>query len=276
MDRDDIDQFLVRTHSTLNARQQAAQLGFHYNYVVYRRMILYRKGLISIHKRAYHAPWSTDQMEYLEEEYSFKTMSSICKRLNRSELAVILKKRRMGLTRTENFYTATMLARIFHVDPKKLIYLHQKGYLKGRRAAYHQGPSRPYVFQEEDVEAFIRAYPFFLVPDMNRKNECHYFRGVLREEWQRDPWMNSKAAAYFVGCEVDALLRAARRGIIKGYQLSPNSRWSLWWFRHSALLGARDRMRQTHSRHIGAAKKRLFQDRKWWEETQWQILATHR
>ena len=50
----------------------------------------------------------------------------------------------------------------------------------GERAPYLQGKHHSWVFSEEDVEAFIRGYPWLIWVDRMRE---HYFWGLVREEW---------------------------------------------------------------------------------------------
>jgi len=41
--------------------------------------------------------WTTTELTYLDESWSYKTIKTIAKKLNRTETAVILKAKRLGL-----------------------------------------------------------------------------------------------------------------------------------------------------------------------------------
>ena len=160
-------------------------------------------------------------------------MAYLVKKLGRTAVAITLKKKRLGIRRTDGYYTCRSLAEIFGGDPKRIAAWYEQGFLTGKRAPYLQGSNRPWVFSEEDVEQLIHKYPWLLRPE---KMQQHYFRSMVREEWERDPWYSSKEAAEIVGVNSETVMRRLRSGEIPGFQRSPNSAWSLWWIRRSDLL----------------------------------------
>ncbi len=230
---DEKDQFLVETHSTLTASEQARQLGIGYSAVIRRRMKLYQQGRISLSARASLPPWSDEEEEFLRDHYSRMTLNTLANRLGRSPRAIRERRGDLGLHRTDGFYTASALAEIFGMPEKKLILLVKQGWFKGSRARYNRGPHRPWRFCETNIRRFIRTYPWLLRPE---KMDKHYFRALLRREWKRDPWLSAGEAAAAVGCRKYTLIRAARAGVIRGWQRSPTKN-SKWWFRKSDLAG---------------------------------------
>ncbi len=228
----EIDGFLVKTHSRLTVKEQAKELGVPRYKIGLARQKLYEAGRISPYKRAYHRRWSPGEVEFLEDHYSTNTTDSLCKRLRRSKTAILLKKRRLGIRRTDGIYTARTLAEIFGVDSKFFPNLVAEGFLSGKRAPWRQGPYPPWVFDEAEVIRFIQSYPWML--DLNRM-DGHYFRSILCEEWERDPWYSNPEAARIIGYHPHSIANAAREGRLRGYQRSPKKRWSYWRFRRSDL-----------------------------------------
>ena len=227
------EQVLIDTYSTLTARLQADKLGRPREDVVAKRARMVKKGQLSIYERAYHPVWSPEQDDWLRDNYHKYTMKTLSRRLGRTECAIWLRKRRLNIRRTDGFYTCRALAEIFRCDPKRIASLYEQGYLTGKRAPYLQGQNRPWVFNEGDVEAFIRTYPWLTQPD---KMQEHYFRSMVRDEWARDPWYSCKDAAEIVGIGDDALQKRLRSGEVPAFQRSPGKAWSRWWIRRTALL----------------------------------------
>lgn len=112
----DIDTFLIETHSNLTAKQQAEQLTLPYHMVITRRIRLYRQGRISASARAYLPIWSSEEDEFLEGHYSNMTIKTLCRKLGRSETAIVMHKRRLGLHRTDDFYTAAAMVKMLEED----------------------------------------------------------------------------------------------------------------------------------------------------------------
>lgn len=227
------DAFLVQTHTALNARRQAEQLGMSYSAVITRRKTLARGALLVLADRAYHPRWTREEDDWLRDNYHRLTMRMLQLRLRRSEVAIVMRKRRLGILRTDGFYTARSLGALLGCDPKRIADLVRHGYLKGRRAPYLQGKHMPWAFSEQGVGRFIRQYPWLVNP---ARMEEHYFRSLVHQEWQQDPWYNCRAAARLVGIGENALQVRLRSGEVPAFQRSPGRRWSRWWVRRSALL----------------------------------------
>lgn len=237
----EIDTFLIETHSTLTARQQAKQLGKPYHLVISRRMRLYRQGRLSASDRAYLPRWTREEDEFLEDHYSIRTIKTLCQRLGRSEIAIIMHKRRLGLHRTDGFYTAASLGDIFGIDQKGVAWFAEQKWLKGSRAPYKQGNNRPRFFSEQNVRKFIRRYPWLLRPE---KMTEHFFRSLLLKEWRRDPWYSVKQAAKLLGCADDTLLRYVHSGAVEAFKRQRDRKWGIFWVRRSALEGFWEKVKE--------------------------------
>lgn len=250
-----MDTFLIETHSNLTAKQQAEQLNLPYHMVITRRMRLYRQGRISVSARAYLPRWSREEDEFLEDHYSNMTIKTLCQKLGRSELAIILHKRRLGLHRTDGFYTAATLGEIFGIDPKGVAWFAEQGWLKGSRAPYKQGNNHPWYFSEQNVRRFIRRYPWLL--RLNKMTE-HYFRSILWKEWKRDPWYSVKQAAKLLGCADDTLLRHVHSGAVEAFKRQRDRKWGIWWVRLSALQGFWEKVKANKRQKSSEARRDYY------------------
>ena len=228
------EQFLVDTYSTLTAKEQTVQLARQNADVVAKRMRMLKKGRFEGLRRAYHPPWTQQEDDWLRDNYHKYTIKTLVRRLQRSEVAILLRKSRLNIRRTDGFYTARALAEIFGCDEKKVSALYHERYLKGRKAPYLQGRHHPWMFTELAVVRFIRATPWLLSPE--KVEQEHYFRAIHRQEWERDPWYDSQQSAAMMGVGDEAILRRLRTGEIPAFQRSPGKRWSRWWIRRSDLL----------------------------------------
>lgn len=84
----------------------------------------------------FRGKWTKEEIEYLEENFGLKTVKAIARKLNRSEDAVIIKAKRIGLggiTETTNSINATQLANAIGTDSKTVIrWINKKG-LKAKK-----------------------------------------------------------------------------------------------------------------------------------------------
>ncbi len=226
-------QFLIATYGSLLTRDQAVRLHRNVADVVAKRMRMKRAGMFDGIRRAYLPPWTAEEEEWLRDNYHKYTMRTLVRRLQRSEVAIILRKKRLGIRRTDGFYTARSASEIFGWDPKRVADMVHEGYLRGRRAPYLSGKHHPWVFNEQDLERFVRGYPWLVRPE---KMQEHYLRSVVRQEWADNPWYSSREAAQVVGVHPETLLRRLRNGEIPAFQRSPDKPFSFWWIRRKDLL----------------------------------------
>ncbi len=226
-------QFLVDTYGSLRTREQAEQLHRDLPDVAAKRTRMLKAGVFEGIRRAYLPPWTAGEDEWLEDNYHKFSMRILVRRLQRSESAIQNRKKRLGIVRTDGFYTARAAGEIFGWDPKRVAAMVHEGYLQGRRAPYLQGKNYPWVFTEEGLEQFVRQYPWLVRLE---KMQEHYLRSVVRQEWEANPWYNSHQAAQLMGVHPETIVRRLRDGEIPAFQRSPGQRWSFWWIRHKDLL----------------------------------------
>ena len=233
MEQLELEQFIIDPYSTLTAREQAVQTQVPYHSVIWRRRKLLEQGRLK-GPRAYQPTWTDADLQYLKEKYPYARMSTMARHLKRTAVAIVLKKKKLGLYRDSEHYTARTLAAIFGCDDKWLTALARDGFLKGTKALHFRGPCHPWNFAEEDVVAFIKKYPWLLRPE--RMKQKHYFRGVLREEWKKNPWYTTVQAARVVGVHKEVILRRLESGELPGLRRSADKTWSIWRIREKDLL----------------------------------------
>ena len=228
------EDLLVSTHDNLLVRDQCVKLGRERKDVVAKRSRMVRKGLLSLSTRAYHPNWTASDDEWLQENYHRYTMRTLKRKLRRTENAIVMRKRKLGIHRSDGFYTARLVASLLGISCAKIVVAFvEEGWLKGSRAPYKQGKYRPWVFSEKHLVDFLRAYPFLA---NQKRMERHWLKSIHQEEWDRNPWYNCKDAAALVGIGDSALQKRLRAGVIQAFQRSPGRRWSRWWIRRDALL----------------------------------------
>lgn len=88
-----------------------------------------------------------------------------------------------------------------------------RGFIKGKRGVFAYGKYRTWRFEYEDIEACLRARPWLV--DLKRV-ETGYFRSMVREAWEKDPWYDCYEAAPFLGLvDHNAVHRYIHRGWLK-------------------------------------------------------------
>ena len=154
-----------------------------------------------------HKRWTPDELECLNDKFGLIADRTLARRLNRTEKTVISKARYYRIRATDNFSTARALAEVLGISCSHTILRWvKKGWLKGKRSGKSHGKHRLWCFTIEAVEEFLRQHPWLV--DM-KTMERHYFRSIIKEEWDRDPWYTIRETA--------ALLGLKNRNTVSGY-----------------------------------------------------------
>lgn len=186
------------------------------------------------------AAWSEDEIEYLVDHYGLVSLRHIARRLRRTETAVKLKAKRLGINQKANFYSATLVAEVFGVDTKKVS--HQwivDGLLRARRSPVRCGPHHvAWRVMDQDLERFIRQHPEQY--DW-RRMEPGPWRNIARATWERDPVLTAEQAARELGVNTATILRHINRGWMSATRVRCAGKHGSWRIRRSALEGFRVR-----------------------------------
>lgn len=179
--------------------------------------------------------WTPEELEFLTEKYGLISDRAISRHLQRSPNGIrIAAKRKLHQNRKMNFYTGRELARSLGVgDSKTIVSWVDVGWLKARRSVVRQGPFKAWLFRDKNIEAFLRAMPWLFSPG---KMPRHYFRSIIQEEYDRDPWYTCQEAATFLGVITDdAVQRYINRGWLPAHK-RPGGPWQgVWVIRRSSI-----------------------------------------
>lgn len=212
-------------------------------------------GHASIHSGK--RPWTPDEEVALSRLCGRLQLEDIGRRLGRSENAVVVRMKRLGIRRprtglTENFsdcYTKSAVARIFGVDSHKVTSWIHSGELRASRA-----PTRSTIWRirEEDIFTFIENHPTDYCPALMEE-------GIFRDyalEWQDihppPTYCTPKEAAQQAGCHTETVLRHIERGWLRAVHLEGEHRQR--WFIPKVEL---DRWRawcRSHGRRAGGLR----------------------
>lgn len=180
--------------------------------------------------------WTEDDLCYLADNFGRLADEQICKDLSRSKNAIkIIAYRKLnGLARLDGFYTARTVATLLAVScSKTIVFWRDKGYIKGKRAPFGYGKHKLWSFDYEDIETCLRKRPWLVDP---RRMEQSYFRTIVHEEYEKDPWYTAAQAAPFMGIrDPNAVHRYIYRGWLQAVK-KPGGPWQgVWIIRKSAI-----------------------------------------
>lgn len=202
------DEFLVATHATLTAKQQAERLGRPYSAVVARRMALAKRGAIALaeglYARTKARPWTAEEERYLREHVGVLPYEEIGEKLGRSANGIIVRCKRARILRRPqrrinlDGFNALDVARILAVDIHAVTHNFIRwGLLKAQRHPFlttHEGLQ--WLIRRQDLVDFLIDYPWQY--DRERITDL-FFRRVAEEAWARDPLYTTIEAARLLG-----------------------------------------------------------------------------
>lgn len=179
--------------------------------------------------------WTPEELEYLAAKYGLVSDRAICRHLQRSPNAItIISRRKLHSNRKMNFYSGRELARALGVpDSKTIINWALAGWIRVRKSVVRQGPFRVWLFREKNVAAFLKERPWLFDP---KQMPEHYFRSIVRAEYERDPWYNCQEVAALLGVTTDdAIQRYINHGWLPAFK-KPGGPWQgKWIIRRSAI-----------------------------------------
>lgn len=102
--------------------------------------------------------WSAEDIAYLQQNYSKKSLNAISKHLKRSEQAIRYKAYKLSIS-SYNHYTATDLKIAFGCRYERIQMWVSKGWLKGFRKEKDAYRGDPWQFTEKAIRDFIIRHP---------------------------------------------------------------------------------------------------------------------
>jgi len=179
--------------------------------------------------------WGQEELDYLGDKYGLVSDRAICRCLQRSPNAIrIVAIRKLHSNRKSNFYSARELARALGVpDSKTIVNWALAGWIPVRKSVVRAGKFRAWLFRDKNIVKFLQEKPWLF--DLAKMPE-HYFRTIVLEEYERDPWYNCEQAAPLLGVKTDdAVQRYIRHGWLPAVK-RPGGPWQgVWIIRRSAI-----------------------------------------
>lgn len=207
--------------------------------------------------------WRPAELDFLGNKYGLISDRSICQHLQRSPNAIrIAAYRKLRMNRKMNFYSALELARTLGIPcSKTLINWVEAGWLSARRSVVRQGPFKAWRFMEKQIIKFLHSKPWLFNPN---KMPQHYFRSIIQDEYEKDPWYGCKEAAPLLGVKTDD---AVQRYIFRGWLPAvkrPGGPWQgAWVIRRSDIerFLANDPRPTTKAELASIVRKRAYREK---------------
>jgi len=180
-------------------------------------------------------PWAPWELDFLHDNYGRISQEEICKVLNRSPNAQKIKAyRRFRMNQKTNIYTARAVGKELGLSCAKIVVAwHDRGYLQGKLAPFDNGANHVWFFDYDDIIECLRQRPWLC--RLKRMPES-YFRTVVREEWEKNPWYNRQEAAQFLGLVTNGpIYRYIQRGWLPAVRRPMGGGKGEWILRHSDL-----------------------------------------
>lgn len=200
----------------LTLRAMAERLGVaHWTSVQQRVHRLMRRGLLDYGNRS-RRPWTAAADAELRGLAGWHTEREIARKLGRSTTAILIRMKRLGLTREwKGAYTARGTGQIFGVDAKTVVIWIERGYLCGARSQVRCGTTRKWRIEHEAIEDFIRDYAVHY----ERRRITEPFWRRLADQAASSEWVSAKIAAVILGCCDETIKRRIRRGLWPAVQV---------------------------------------------------------
>lgn len=103
--------------------------------------------------------WSEADEDYLRKHYSTKSLRTLSKELNRTITSIMLKKKRLGIRKTDDGYTLRGLCEALGVDHHKVEYWVAQGWLKKRGRGIQREEHDYWLVTDKNLRDFVRAHP---------------------------------------------------------------------------------------------------------------------
>jgi hypothetical protein len=201
--------------------------------------------------------WTEKDIETLHDLYGRIPDRTLCKKLDRTRVSIVLKAKREHINRKINILTSRSVAEICGIpDSHTIVRWIEKGLLKAKKSPTHCGVNLMWNIDDDSLAQMLKNHPWLAyLPDMPDS----YYRRLVERQWQRDSWFTRQQVAQMLGIKADYhLLRYIKRGWLKG-ELVPGGRHSntRWMFRASWVMDFLEKdPRQTYHRKLLSLTKK--------------------
>lgn len=243
MTADELQAYVLANYRTMKLKEMAAHVGVHWSRIQTQADRLITAGLLSRHERAYQRPWTEEEDEYLAERWGRISDIKVAAHINRTITACQIRvKRHLGINRHTQFYTQREVAHVFGIDEHKIGMLREAKLLDGKPAPFFFGLNRVWRFEEKQIEAFIRKYPWHY--DRSRIEEGTYFRRIADNVQDADPWLTTQEFAELAGVTRNCVSANIRGGRLQAQKTWGASSQGDWRIPQSELTGFRPSTRR--------------------------------
>jgi len=179
--------------------------------------------------------WSDKDLAFLNDYVGIMSDEQLARHFDRTPNAIhlALVRRLTGINHKTNIYTARSLARLFGIGcSKTIVAWHSKDFLKGKRSPVHCGKTFMWGFLYEDIVKCLRRRPWLVSID---RMEESYFRSIVQEQWDKNPWYSCREAAPLLGIkDHNAVQRYIRSGWLPAVRKPSGGTWE-WIIRKRAI-----------------------------------------
>lgn len=204
--------------------------------------------------------WTPGELEVLSNKYGLISDRALSKLLQRSPNAnKIAATRKLHINRKMNFFSATEASKALGIGcPKTVLNWASAGWLRVRRSTVKAGNTKAWLFKLQHIVQLIRERPWLFDPKNMPET---YFRNIVLEEYQRDPWYTSEEAAPLLGLrDKNAVHRYIYRNWLPAIK-KPGGPWQgVWIIRRSAVeyfLANDPRPERAREMHSNARKRTI-------------------
>ena len=191
------------------------------------------RGMVSSMKlsKKHNRAWTQRELEFLADNYGRMPAEVVARRLKRSKNALkIIAYRKLGIDQRSNIYTASNVANIMGIAcPKTIVRWQEVGYIKGKRAPFSYGNHTVWFFDYEDIIECLRKRPWLV--DLKKMETC-YFRSIVQEAYDKNPWYTCAEAAPLLGVkDKNAVHRYIYRGWLPAVKKPGGPHQGVWIIR---------------------------------------------
>lgn len=149
------------------------------------RWVVNRRAAVLGLSRPKERPWSADDEAYLEANLHHVSVKAFASKFGRSQTAVKLKAKRLGLRKYGEGYTACSLAEALGVDPHWVLARIRSGTLRASHRHTDRTPEQggdSWLITDEALIEFLREHPYDI--DL-RKVDSFWFMDLIVPYLQR-------------------------------------------------------------------------------------------